>query len=357
MNELSKLARSEILSMQAYVSARSEKNRVAINLDANENPFDHSEQGFNCYPEPQPPLLLSRLAKYYQVSEEELLVVRGIDEGIDVLVRVFCRPYRDAIMIFPPTYGMYEVAAHIQGVEVIQVPLIVEENFSLDANKATQKWQPNLKLFFFCSPNNPTGNALEQSAILALARKFKDYALIIVDEAYIEFSQTSSFIPYLKTYPNLVVLRTFSKAHGLAGLRCGCVIANPEIIRVLKKILAPYPLPTPVIHHLSEYLVSPELVALPRQIALLNAERECLRQRLMTLPFVNKVWPSQANFILLSVVNAKSLILYCLQKNILIRDRSQLGLGDCVRISLGSPDQNRYLWEVLQNVAEEIFVY
>lgn len=352
-NKLLQLARPEIVAMSAYRSARCEQSNDEINpnkiwLDANENPFsDENNFGYNRYPEPQPSALLSNLSALYKVNIDQLLVTRGSDEGIDLLVRIFCQAGYDKIITCPPTYGMYKVSATIQNAKVIEIPLIAENNFSLDTKKVIETWDPRVKVIFLCSPNNPTGNLLSTSDILSLCKILEGKAIIVVDEAYIEFANSPSLTSYLNTYPNLVILRTLSKAYGLAGIRCGATIANTTIIQLLKKVIAPYPISKSIVDVACRKLRSNNL---EEQIKLINQEKIKLKKCLMNLPYVTKIFDSQTNFLLMQVKNAKEIIMQCIRQNIVVRDRSsELNLNNCIRITIGSTNENLRLMGVLNN--------
>jgi histidinol-phosphate aminotransferase len=345
-NDLLALARNEIVEMLPYRSARSEKAYGNIWLDANENPWQEGHL-YNRYPEPQPSSLLQALALLYQVRPDQLLITRGSDEGIDLLIRLFCRAHVDHIMITPPTYGMYKVAATIQGASVIEVPLIKVEGFSLNTVKTLECWQPNTKLIFLCSPNNPTGNLLAVQDILLLCKAFTNQSIIIVDEAYVEFSGKESLVKYLNDFPNLVLLRTLSKAYGLAGTRCGVTLAAPSIIALLKKIIAPYPIPRPIVDIAEKQL---NAQTIKDQINKITQEKKRVFKYLSSLSFVKKVWKSDANFLLFEVANTSMVLNYCLKAGIVLRDRSgEYNLNNCIRVTIGTPDENTKLMEVLND--------
>jgi histidinol-phosphate aminotransferase len=332
--------------MSAYVSARSEAVKGNVWLDANENPWNDGQ--YNRYPEPQPYSLVTNLAAVYGVKPDQILVTRGSDEGIDLLPRLFCRAGQDQIMICPPTYGMYKVAATIQGAAVVEVPLLKERDFALNLANILEVWQPSIKLVFLCSPNNPTGNLLAVQDILLLCKKLDKKSIIIVDEAYVEFSSSDSLVKYLNDYPNLVVLRTLSKAYGLAGIRCGATVANPGIIQLLKKIIAPYPIPKPIVNIASKQL---SLNAIEKQIKITHQERNKLFSFLSSLSFVKKVWKSDANFLLFEASNPRIVIETCINNGIVLRDRSnEYNLDNCIRITIGNPNENAFLMEVLSRV-------
>ena len=269
------LVRPEILALTPYSSARKEAKTGRVWLDANENPQTPSAGRplFNRYPEPQPSDLIARLASYYAVATKNILVTRGSDEGIDLLIRAFCRAGQDSILITPPTYGMYAVSAAIQDAGVVAVPLVVEKNFALDPAAVLQAVTPAVKLVFLCSPNNPTGALLDRAEVLRLTKALLGRAVVVVDEAYLEFAGTKSLTEELPANPNLVVLRTLSKAFGLAGVRCGVTITGSALVGVLQKIIAPYPVPTPVLQGALAALSPEGLAAARASVQALVAER------------------------------------------------------------------------------------
>lgn len=345
-NEIVALARPEIVAMNAFSSARSEAVKGDIWLDANESPW--GDGLYNRYPEPQPDSLVSDLATLYHLKSDQVLITRGSDEGIDLLIRLFCRAGQDQIMICPPTYGMYKVAAIIQGAAIVEVPLLKEQNFALNLTAIFDVWQPSIKLIFLCSPNNPTGNLLVIDDILLLCKKSNNRSIIVVDEAYIEFSAQQSLIKYLNDYPNLVILRTLSKAYGLAGIRCGITVANPVIIQLVKKIIAPYPIPRPIANIVSKQLTEN---VINKQINIMYQEKEKLYEFLSYLAWVKKVWKSETNFLLFEVENSKQVMKTCLDKGIVLRDRSaDCHLTNCIRVTIGAPAENAFLMEVLSRV-------
>lgn len=348
-NFINKIARPEIVSMAPYSSARSENRLGKIYLNANENSVSCARgKALNRYPEPQPQNLIRKLSALYEVSDRQILVTRGSDEAIDLLFRGFCRPYKDQSLICSPTYGMYKVAASIQGTEVLEVPLIKYDGFSLDIAGIKNAATPTLKLVFICSPNNPTGNLFPQKDVLEICREMKGKALVIVDEAYIEFAETTSMTNFLDEFANLVVLRTMSKLYGLAGVRCGALIAGKDIIDLLRKVIAPYPIPSKagaiVVKHLTN-----NLSKIKDELELIRSERESMYEFLRELPFVIKAWPSRANFLLVNVKDARKFMKHCEVSGIIIRDRSlELGLKNCVRISIGTRREKAVLKKALQ---------
>ncbi|MFC3907580.1 histidinol-phosphate transaminase [Legionella dresdenensis] len=343
---INKLVRPEILALKPYSSARTEYNgEQAIRLDANENPYLAYGQNtltLNRYPEPQPENLRNRLAQIYEVCPEQLLLTRGMDEGIDLLLRTFCRPLSDSLIITPPTFGYYEVAAAINGVSVTKIPLTGQFEPDWEAlSKAT-----GCKLIFLCSPNNPTGNVIALEKIEALCRTYGESTLVVVDEAYIEFAATQSAVALLATCKNLIVMRTLSKAYGLAGARIGCVIAAPEIIVLLKKIIPPYPLPTPAIDAALKSLSPVGLAYTAKQIARIRQQRQLLSDKLSALPDLIAVYPSAANFILIKVRDADKLYARLRRQGIIIRNRGQ-DIPDTLRITIGTEEENKVLLSAL----------
>lgn len=349
-DEILKLVRPEIRTLIPYSSARREQSAGEIFLNANESPWD-GNQIWNRYPHQQPQELINELASLYQTAPMNMLVTRGSDEGIDLLVRAFCTAGQDQILITPPTYGMYEIAAQIQNAGVIKVPLLKDQAFELDVNAILKAWCPSIKLIFLCSPNNPTGNLLGRDKILTLCQQLKNKAMVVVDEAYIEFANVNSLIDAMAEYENLVVLRTLSKVHGLAAVRCGVILAQAKLIEILKKIIAPYPIPLPIVQIIQEALAEANQSQRQDLMTVILQQREFLMTEVARLPYVKKIWPSAANFLLLEVENAHQVIQTCLNKGIVIRDRSRdLNLQNCIRISVGTPQQNAALLEVLAHV-------
>ena len=347
------LLRPEILALAPYSSARKESSGGRIWLDANENPLTPSagKPLLNRYPEPQPAELIAQLAAYYAVAENNILVTRGSDEGIDLLLRAFCRAGQDAILITPPTYGMYAVSAAIQNARVVTVPLLAEKNFSLDPTAVLAALTPSVKLVFLCSPNNPTGALLARDEVVRLVQALLGKAIVVVDEAYLEFAGSRSLTPELVGNPNLVILRTLSKAFGLAGIRCGVTIASPALIGVLQKIIAPYPVPTPVLQAALVAMTAEGLTAARRSVQSLIAERIRVAARLATLPGVRRLWPSDSNFILFEVTDSARVMSATRAVGVVLRDRSRdYGLTNCVRMTMGTPEENNAALEVIARV-------
>ncbi|HEY4245513.1 MAG TPA: histidinol-phosphate transaminase [Lacunisphaera sp.] len=347
------LIRPEILALTPYSSARKESSGGRVWLDANENPVTPSagKPTFNRYPDPQPADLIAALAGYYGRSPENLLVTRGADECIDLLVRAFCRAGRDAILITPPTYGMYAVSAAIQDARVVAVPLLPEKNFAVDADAVIAAMTPDVKLVFLCSPNNPTGALLDRAAVLKIAQTLLGRAVVVVDEAYLEFAGTPSVFAESSRLPNLVSLRTLSKAFGLAGVRCGVTIATPALIGVLQKIIAPYPIPTPVLQATLVAVSAAGLAAARASVESLVAERARVAAALAKIPTIRRVRPSDSNFILFEVPDAGKVMAAARAAGVVLRDRSRdYGLANHVRITMGTPAENNAALEAIAHV-------
>lgn len=347
MSWVQELARPEIVALKPYEHAAWDPSLERMH--ANELPWrpeqDGSQAGLNRYPEPQPRALVERLAALYDVPPESLLVGRGSDEAIDLLTRAFCRAGRDAVVICPPTFGMYSVCARIQGAEVISVPL-EPQGFSLDERAVLEQCDPQVKLVFLCSPNNPTGNLLDEESILALAGKLAGRAVVVIDEAYIEFAGRASLARHLPRFPHLAILRTLSKAHGLAGARCGTLIADPELIALLRKLIPPYAITQLTLEVVLSLLEPAALLATRARVELICQERARLAAALEELPGVLKVWPSAANFLLVELADPASAFARACQAGLLVRDaRRYPGLGRALRATVGTPQQNDRLIE------------
>jgi histidinol-phosphate aminotransferase len=341
MSSILALARPDIVSLNAYSHASWDP--AFERLHANELPWraetDRSLAGLNRYPEPHPHVLAERLAALYGVSAEKLLPGRGSDESIDLLVRGFCRAGVDNVIICPPTFGMYAVAARIQGAEVREVPLLPQRGFALDTAGVLASCDANTKIVFLCSPNNPTGNAMEPAAIEQLLKALANRSLVVVDEAYIEFSGDVSLTTALERFPNLVVLRTLSKAFGLAGARVGSLIAAPEIVALLGKVIPPYSIPQLTIEAVLATLADPQLAIQRERVAQIRRERERLSAALANCRSVQKIWPSVANFLLVDFADAEAVLGAARNAKLLIRDMRNVSPRS-LRISVGSPEQN-----------------
>lgn len=344
MNRNLALARPDILKLQPYQHGAWDAS--VERMHTNEMPWpphnDTSTWGLNHYPEPQPTQLIERFSSLYGVMTRQILVGRGSDEAIDLVVRAFCRAGTDKVIICPPTYGMYKVAAKIQGADVIEVPMICGNAFALDVSGILAAINDTVKILFLCSPNNPTGDSLAEQDLHALCSQLEGRALVVIDEAYIEFSHRDSFARFLSRYPNLIVLRTLSKAHALAGARCGTVLADAQIIHLLSGIIAPYAVPSPTVDIVMQTLCAER--DLQEKIATVLYERAFLAEQLLKLPLIVRVWPSDSNFVLVECRDAQTVLHAAHSAGLIIRDqRSHSMLGQSVRISVGTPEQNRRL--------------
>jgi histidinol-phosphate aminotransferase len=348
------LARPDLLALTGYSSARMEASGGRILLNANESPWPQSaDAAFNRYPDPQPPRLRGALAALYGVDASCLLIGRGSDEMIDLLVRAFCRAGRNAILVQPPTFGMYAVCAGVQGAGVRSVPLSRDDGFQPDFDAVLAAVDASVKLVFVCAPNNPTGGQPPRAGILALATALREKALVVVDEAYIEFSDSGSLASEVPSCENLAVLRTLSKAHALAAIRIGCLIAAPGVIDLLRRIMPPYPLPTPCVEAAEDALTPVALHRTRDRIALVRSERERLRARLGRVAGVREALASQANFLAVRLDDAGARYRQLLARGIVVRDvRRYPGLEDALRITIGSPDENAALLAALEQPVE-----
>ncbi len=340
------LARPEIRTLNAYQSAVQVNG--ALRLHANEAPTATDSDSLNRYPEIRPTELQSRLAERFGVSRNNLLVTRGSSEAIDLLIRTFCRAGQDNIVITPPTFSMYRVYADIQGAETISCPLLSDEDFTLDVDSLTGCCTALSKLIFICSPNNPSGNIVPRSDIVRILTARKNESIVVVDEAYVEFSDTESMADLVTEHDNLVVLRTLSKALALAGARCGAVIGNATLIRILNGVLPPYALATPTIDCVMRALSSDGDKAGTLRIREIVAERERMTKQLTNKSCVKKVWPSEANFLLVRFRHPGEIRERLEQEKILIRDFSDKPeLENCARITIGNPNENDRLLAAL----------
>jgi histidinol-phosphate aminotransferase len=346
MSDILKLARPDLLKLQAYEHAAWEPSLER--LHANEMPWrasgDETSAGLNRYPEPLPIELARHLAALYEVPLENLLPGRGSDESIDLLCRAFLRAGQDKVVICPPTFGMYKVAARVQGAAVVEVPLLRDKGYTLDRAGILAACDSNTKIVFVCSPNNPTGNLIDRAEIEALCTALDGRALVVVDEAYVEFAQVPSLTRELRRFENLVVLRTLSKAFALAGARCGVVIADAAIIELLTRIIPPYSMPTPTIETVLRLTDQAHVRDSRAKIATILAERGRLIAELARLPLIRRVWPSDTNFILIECADADRVLASAIDARLIVRDpRSNPLLKSCLRISVGAPEQNARL--------------
>lgn len=344
--DVQNLVRENIRDLKSYSSARSEfSGSATVFLDANENPYGSpAGGGFNRYPDPLQTELKRRIAKMKQVETSQIFIGNGSDEAIDLLFRIFCEPGRGRALICPPTYGMYEVAAAINDVEVVRVNLTAD--FQLDLDALSAAFSPLTKLLFICSPNNPTGNSMDLDTVPDLARDFS--GIVVVDEAYIDYAGQPSFIGAIDQFPNLVVLHTFSKAWGMAGLRVGMAFASQEVVSLLNSVKPPY--------NVSEIAQRAVLRAIQDRSwmdAHVNAtrlERKRLESGLNRLPCVVRVHPSDANFVLARTVDADAIYRYLIERKIVVRNRSSVELCEgCLRITVGTAEENTLLLDALSS--------
>jgi histidinol-phosphate aminotransferase len=344
------LARAEIRALVPYSSARMEAAAGGLLLNANESawaPFGEAAgPDGNRYPDPQPAALVERLAALYRVRPEQVLVGRGSDEPIDLLVRAFCRAGEDAILIQPPTFGMYAVCARIQHAAVVEAPLGAA--FALDVEAVLAALTPAVKLVFVCAPNNPTGAGVSLPAIERLAQRLAGRALLVVDEAYAEFTDGASAATLLDRHAHLAVLRTLSKAWALAGARIGCLLAHADVIGLLRRILPPYPLPRPCVAAALEALSPAGQAAMRERVGVVRAERVCVAAALRGLPGVREVLPSQANFLTVRFDDAAAAYRRLFDAGIVVRDvRRYPRLHDALRITLGAAVENDRVLDAL----------
>ena len=350
---LDQLLRSHIRLLTPYSSARDEYTGTeGIFLDANENPYGSASGSgdFNRYPDPHQQAIKQRLAPIKGVQPNQIFLGNGSDEPIDLLIRATCTPGTDNILIMPPTYGMYEVSAGINDVAVTKVPLTAD--FQVDTDAVLAAITNNTKLIWLCSPNNPSGNRLQNDAIHTVLRAAKQ-SLVIVDEAYVDFADGPSWTTQLDQYPNLVVLQTFSKAWGLAGLRLGMCFAHPDLIAILNRIKPPYNISAPAQSLALEALGhEADKNGFVRQILI---ERQWLADALMAVPSVEKIYPSDANFLLVRFTDAAGTFAGLIAEQVIVRDRSRVVLCDgCLRITVGTRTENERLLTVLHHLHRNI---
>ena len=340
MNEIEALVRPNILRLKPYSSARHEfSGEASVFLDANENPFD---TGLNRYPDPLQWKLKERISTLKGITPDHIFLGNGSDEVIDLLLRIFCEPGIDHIITLPPTYGMYQVCADISNVEIREVPLTPA--FQPDISAIEAATDSHSKILFLCSPNNPSGNSFQPGLVKNILDIFP--GLVVVDEAYIDFASHAGFLPVLHQYPRLVVMQTFSKAWGLAGIRLGMAFASTPIIQLLNKVKPPY--------NINQLTQEKALGALdhPEEqqawVKTLLVQRTLLQQHLSGLEYVTRIFPSDANFLLVKMNDPKGVYAHLVKDGIIVRDRSNVLLCDgCLRITVGTPQENERLLEAL----------
>ena len=351
------LVREDLRDFAGYASARRANVTGSIWLNANESPWpNNADTGLNLnrYPEPQPQALAKRLAEIYGVDLAQLMVTRGSDEGIDLLVRAFCKAGQDGVLIAPPTFGMYAVCARVQNAKIFEVPLIDEATqWRYDVSAALEKIrQEPVKLVFVCTPANPTGQSISLDQIRQLANASAGKAIVVVDEAYAEFNETPSATCLLKEFENVVILRTLSKAYAMAAARVGIVMAQPNIIQVLKNIGAPYPVPTPCAVQAMAGLSAPNVEIAIQRARISISERNRVYSKLLDMKSVKKVYASQGNYLLARFYDAEKVFQACLSAGVVIRDmRANAVLSDALRISIGTPDENDAMLKALENLS------
>ncbi len=342
---LQNLVRENIKRLTPYSSARKEFSGAAqIFLDANENSFGSPlAVDYNRYPDPLQSKIKGKIAEIQNVKPSEIFVGNGSDEAIDLLFRIFCEPQKDNILICPPTYGMYEVSAEINDVSIKRVNLTAD--FRLDLPAIENAIDANTKLLFVCSPNNPTGNSFGREEILKLAKTFG--GILVVDEAYVHFSNERSLLDEINSFRNLVVLQTFSKAWGLAGLRVGLAFANEETVELFNKVKPPYNVSQIAQEAILDALENREKVE--KTIAEIIIEREKLIKNLHEFSFVTKIYPTDANFVLVKTIDAEKIYKFLLDKKIVVRNRNSVELCEgCLRITIGTAEENKKLIEALE---------
>lgn len=354
MSGVAHLLRPELRDFSAYHAAS--PRRGVVRLHANESSWraewDETDDGLNRYPDPRPAALVNALGALYGVAPGAILVTRGSDDAIDLLVRAFCRAGRDAVLVCPPTFGMYAVAARLQGADVVEVPLKRDCNVDAQAIATAARAREGVKLVFLCSPNNPTGNVIAPAAVDDLCRALDGHSVVVVDEAYVEFARHEGFAGRIGTHANLVLLRTLSKAWGLAGARVGALLGAPELVAILRALAPPYPLPSLATEAALRRLQPAELGAARRRTAAVVKRRETLAEALRALPAVQRVWPSEGNFLLARFDDAGAALAACESAGVLVRDFSrQPRLPGCLRITVGTAAENRRLLAALGRVA------
>jgi histidinol-phosphate aminotransferase len=348
MIDIETLIRPNIRALKPYRSARQDY-LTGVLLDANENAFGSAITfeglDLNRYPDPFQTALRSRLAQLHGVQRENLFVGVGSDEVIDLLLRIFCEPQKDAVLILEPTYGMYRVAADVNNVRVDSC--LLTDEFQINVEAAKQHTKADTKIIFCCSPNNPTGNLLNRADILGLCAQTS--AIVVADEAYVDFAQSESLISDIEQFPNLVILRTLSKAWGLAAIRLGYAIAHPQIISYLMKVKSPYNINILTSTEALKALDNTDYVQ--RSVSSVAAERQRLVRELSTFRSIKKVFPSDTNFLLVRCSDARSLYRQLAQRGIIVRDRTfEPKLENCLRISVGTPEQNDLLLNALKEL-------
>ncbi|ANR76791.1 histidinol-phosphate transaminase [Kosakonia sacchari] len=347
---IEELARKNVRELTPYQSARRLGGKGDVWLNANEFPtavpFELTQQTLNRYPECQPKAVIESYAQYAGVKPEQVLVSRGADEGIELLIRAFCEPGKDAVLFCPPTYGMYSVSAETLGVEYRTVPAL--SDWQLDLQGIADKLD-GVKVIYVCSPNNPTGQIINPQDFRVLLEMTRGKAIVVADEAYIEFCPQATLAGWISEYPNLVVLRTLSKAFALAGLRCGFTLANEDVIALLLKVIAPYPLSTPVADIAAQALSTQGIVAMRERVAQILVERQYLVTALRDIPCVEQVFDSETNYILVRLTASSAVFKSLWDQGIILRDQNkQPSLSGCLRITIGTRAESQRVIDALR---------
>jgi len=342
MIDLNELVRENVKKLIPYSCARDEfKGKTGIFMDANENPYGN----LNRYPDPYQKELKTAISKLKGIEEDKIFLGNGSDEIIDLCFRVFCNPGIDKVLTFTPTYGMYHVSASVNDIEVVKIPLT--DSFQIDLEKAVTLFSDkNLKLIFICSPNNPTANSMNYSEVEYIISKFN--GIVVVDEAYIDFSEKASFIKLVNTYPNLILMQTFSKALGLAAIRVGMAFTNPSIVQYFNKLKPPYNISA--INQKAALLKLSRIEQNKSLVFKIKKERDRLSANLLKMKIVEKVYPSDANFLLVKLKNANYIYNELVSRNIIIRNRSNM-IDNCVRITIGKKSENDRLIDALKSIS------
>ncbi|NDJ57200.1 histidinol-phosphate transaminase [Enterobacteriaceae bacterium 4M9] len=345
------LARANVRELTPYLSARRLGGKGDVWLNANEYPtaveFNLTQQTLNRYPECQPAAVIERYAAYADVKPSQVLVSRGADEGIELLIRAFCEPGQDAVLYCPPTYGMYSVSAETIGVECRTVQALNDWQLDLPA---IEQQLDGVKVVFVCSPNNPTGQLINPDDLRALLEMTRGKAIVVADEAYIEFCPQATLAGWLSDYPHLAILRTLSKAFALAGLRCGFTLANEDVINLLLKVIAPYPLSTPVADIAAQALTAEGISAMSARVAEIVANRRLLVDGLETIPGVEKIFSSETNYVLVRLNDASRLFKSLWDQGIILRDQNkQPSLSGCLRVTVGTRAECQRVLDALRD--------
>ena len=346
------LVRPEVLALKPYVPAKKVKNKIRLN--ANESPYTVTEfaalNKLNLYPDARPDEIRNKIADYLNINEDCCVVTRGSTEAIDLLIRTFCSPHVDEIIIFPPTFEMYQFYAAIQGIKVVPVNLMSDHQYAIDIELFQKTVSKKSKLIFICSPSNPIGHSFDKETIYSICQEVSNSGLVVLDGAYAEFSDLSVYQDILQDFDNVVILRTLSKAFGLAGSRCGLLIAKPEICQFIMRVIPPYSFSKPAEKSVLDALSNKGIKRSQKNIEKTIKERAIFKDNLLRLDSVIKVFPSETNFLLVRVSNAMQFCNAARDSGFLLRDMSyHPTLENCVRITVGNSDQNKKLIDGLQH--------